>query len=516
MSAPKLLFSLAATAIALFVAGPAPAQRPTPAKGSGWDQRFANVRSRAPLAAARARSSADGSALRLAESEPNDGPSTATAITPGDTIDATIATELDVDFYRMTLTAGSTVIVDIDAQAIGSTLDAMVGLIDPSGATVAYNDDTDGLDPRIRYQVTTTGTYYVEVRPYSMPGNAGAYRLNVRLVQPGPGDPSTLYASNLGAPWGLAAAPGRMYVVDRVNKRLQTVTASGAPVLVSTFAWHPVDVVLDGAGTPIVVGYDESTFGGRAVRVAANGSTTPFATTATPIVAVTVGPDGDVWMGINIDTIARFSAQGVRKATFVLPDQESAMDLAFSPSGVLHVATYFGVYRLNGGSFTRVEGIESAVGLAFDADGYLYVSSYSPAEVRLYTPAMTVQTAPFALSNLDGPFNLAFTRDANGAMTRDLLVANAGSGPASSPGTIVRLNSTGVRAVGARVGVDIPTILIADAAAHLMGGADQLTTAQLNYLDMQGNRNGRYDIGDFRAFVRSQMPPSTSTSQVRP
>jgi len=57
---------------------------------------------------------------------------------------------------------------------------------------------------------------------------------------------------------------------------------------------------------------------------------------------------------------------------------------------------------------------------------------------------------------------------------------------------------------------------MAGAAAHLMGVAGQLTTAQVNYLDLQGNRNGRYDLGDFRAFVRSQTPPSTSAPQVRP
>ena len=515
---PVLRNGCALVAVLLLATPTITAQRPTPAKTLRWERPHAAAApGRTTAAASRLRVATDvRPAVRAGESEPNDGPETATVMSLGDTIDAAIGSDTDTDFYRITLTAGTTVIVDVDAQSIGSNLDAMAGLMDPSGSTVNFNDDADGLDPYFRHQVTVTGTYYVQVLPYPYSGNTGAYRLNVRVVALGPGDPSTLYASNLGAPWGLAAAAGRMFVVDRVNMRLNSVVASSSPVPVATFAWQPLDVALDGNSNPIVVGYEASTFGGRAVRITPNGSTVPFGPALTAIVAVAVGPDGDVWMGIAPDTIVRLSAQGVRKSAHVVPDYESPMDLAFSPSGVLHVSTYYSVYRLGGGAFTRIDGIDAALGLAFDADGYLYVSTYAPAEVRLYTPSMTAHTIPFAFSNLDGPFNIAFARDGNGAMTRDLLVANAGSGPQTSPGTIVRLNSSGVRAVGLRVGVDIPTILISGAAAHLMGVSGQLTAAQVTYLDMQGNRNGRYDLGDFRAFVRSQTPPSTTAQQVRP
>ncbi|HEU0052468.1 MAG TPA: hypothetical protein VFQ39_04790, partial [Longimicrobium sp.] len=51
------------------------------------------------------------------------------------------------------------------------------------------------------------------------------------------------------------------------------------------------------------------------------------------------------------------------------------------------------------------------------------------------------------------------------------------------------------------------------AAAHLLGRA-QLTAEQVGWLDQQGNANGRYDVGDFRAWLRSARPPVSA--EMRP
>lgn len=45
------------------------------------------------------------------------------------------------------------------------------------------------------------------------------------------------------------------------------------------------------------------------------------------------------------------------------------------------------------------------------------------------------------------------------------------------------------------------TITIEAATAHLLGSESQLTAIQLEYLDLIGNGNGRYDVGDLAAAV---------------
>ena len=52
-----------------------------------------------------------------------------------------------------------------------------------------------------------------------------------------------------------------------------------------------------------------------------------------------------------------------------------------------------------------------------------------------------------------------------------------------------------------------PSVDVTIAVAHLLGG-DPLSTALQRFLDFQGNRNGRYDVGDFRAYLRArgQLP----------
>src|SRR5688500_14669973 len=137
--------------VAMLITAPAiAAQQPVPAKTPRWEQPSTGAATRrATVAAAPARVATDvRPAVRAGEAEPNDDPETATAISVGDTIDATIASDTDTYFYRITLTAGTTVIVDVDAQAIGSNLDAMAGLMDPSGSTVNFSDDEDRSEER--------------------------------------------------------------------------------------------------------------------------------------------------------------------------------------------------------------------------------------------------------------------------------------------------------------------------------------------------------------------------------
>ncbi|MDP6635788.1 MAG: DVUA0089 family protein [Phycisphaerae bacterium] len=71
----------------------------------------------------------------------------------------------DVDLYRITLAQTGTLIVDVDAQAIGSGLDAYLRIFEDFGAEIIYNDDSDGTDPYISWGLPD-GTYYVGVSGY--------------------------------------------------------------------------------------------------------------------------------------------------------------------------------------------------------------------------------------------------------------------------------------------------------------------------------------------------------------
>jgi hypothetical protein len=49
-----------------------------------------------------------------------------------------------------------------------------------------------------------------------------------------------------------------------------------------------------------------------------------------------------------------------------------------------------------------------------------------------------------------------------------------------------------------------PEVSISEAASHLLGAPGVLTPALQRFLDLQGNRNGRFDLGDLRAYMRAQ------------
>ena len=68
-----------------------------------------------------------------------------------------------------------------------------------------------------------------------------------------------------------------------------------------------------------------------------------------------------------------------------------------------------------------------------------------------------------------------------------------------------------MRANGFRIGA---IASIATASAHLLGGLELDPIVQ-QQLDAQGNNNGKYDVGDFRAYLRANGQLSATTAAVR-
>lgn len=114
----------------------------------------------------------------------------ATLVPVGSVVGGKIRAADDVDYYRVDITIDTNVIIDVDAQSIGSPLDASICLYDRSKTLVGCNDDAYGLDPllfRIMHDPYwgDGGTYFITVGGVNYPpegGNEFTYKL--ALYQP--------------------------------------------------------------------------------------------------------------------------------------------------------------------------------------------------------------------------------------------------------------------------------------------------------------------------------------------
>lgn len=122
-------------------------------------------------------------------------PDVANATTiPHTTINATAAGG-SLEYYRVDVTAGSTLVFDIDTNSAQTTLDSWIELVDSAGTVLANNDTGASSDPggtgnddaRLSYTFATAGTYYIRVGqwttanpPTALPLTAGqTYSLHI-------------------------------------------------------------------------------------------------------------------------------------------------------------------------------------------------------------------------------------------------------------------------------------------------------------------------------------------------
>ncbi len=544
------------------------------------------------------------------ETEPNDDFMTANPIVLGDTVGGDIDPVGDVDYFTIDLIAGERVDFDIDAFGIGSSADPVLKLYEPDGVTlIDISDNLVGLDPRIVYEPITSGRFFVQVSDAAGGGGPANffYVLKATIVPTGPGDPTTFFALALGNPMGAAALTGGAFnVVDALTTRVLHVDAGGASSvladLVTTGAGPQTDVardvVVDGFGNLLVAGRKDIV---RSVlwRVTPAGDTTSYLVSNDVnsfFSAVTVDRNGDIWVadqGTSQVLIVHFDPLGQPvEAIDVSAAGTDMFDLAFSPSGELHFTNLFGdVYKIvNGAPVLVIQRSGFSEGLAFDVDGYLYLADGSVGKILLYDPVYNLVNDPFAGTNLAGPLNLVFGRDAVGGTTSQLYALNFGLGlPAPFAGAMMAVAAGSTRAPGypvsdflmvatdslrsavvgspysdtlevggmsvswsilngnlppglslngetgeisgeaitdgifsfvvkaddgllvgfAELTINTLTFQIAaDDVANALFGLTTLPSEELQFLDTNGNSNGRLDIGDFRAHLQAigQLP----------
>ena len=87
-----------------------------------------------------------------------------------------IAAAYESELYLLELRNDATIVIDIDAEAEGSSLDSYLVLYDENWIEIATDDDTDGSDSYIKMALEA-GVYVIEVKGYG--SSEGAYTLTV-------------------------------------------------------------------------------------------------------------------------------------------------------------------------------------------------------------------------------------------------------------------------------------------------------------------------------------------------
>ncbi|MCH7563718.1 MAG: hypothetical protein IH968_07830 [Gemmatimonadetes bacterium] len=480
---------LAALALLAVVPGPTGAQQRPQSHKSGSPPIYRDVLGRSITLGAVATAHARGAAATVVELEPNNDISTANAANIGDLIVGDITASGDIDFFRLDgVPAGTEIELDVDARAIGSTLDSTVGLYDATGVRIAFNDDADGSDSRLTHTIPETGTYFAAVAGFG--SSFGFYQLTIGTLEPGPADPTTLFTTGFDTPWGMAAgSTGDLYVVDLGPGTVSRVAPDGTVSAIASGLDGAFDIVVDAFGKLLVT---EANTGNVLRLNPETGEQSVFASGLSIPLAITVGPDGDVWVA-ETTGIGHFDSDGNRLETIGLGSSSRPLLMAFSPEGVLHYSVErTTIHRVENGAQSVVLTADFVVeGIAFDEGGFLYIVNGFLGRVDLYDASYQLVGPAIARTNIGGPSNLVFLRDADGNMTDRLLVSNFGF-RLDPPfvGGIVELNSDGIAAPGFRVGSDflrvvspIPAAVIGAPYVHALAVEEAVSAPTWQILD---------------------------------
>jgi Ca2+-binding RTX toxin-like protein len=124
-----------------------------------------------------------GYSLSMTQTAPVDSiaGNTATTATLSATAPQTSTVDLagDQDWFRVTLTAGYRYEFALDAAA-GSTLNPYMRLLNGSGTQLLVNDDAVGLNARLSYDPTVSGTYFISAQGAG--STLGGYALSMTQI----------------------------------------------------------------------------------------------------------------------------------------------------------------------------------------------------------------------------------------------------------------------------------------------------------------------------------------------
>ncbi|KPK59518.1 MAG: hypothetical protein AMS21_09910 [Gemmatimonas sp. SG8_38_2] len=327
----------------------------------------------------------------------------------------------------------------------------------------------------------------------------------------GPGDPTTVFASGFTNPCRMAFdASGDLFVADLTVGQIYRVTPDGTRSLFNDDVPDPRGVTFDAFGDLLVTSRTDT----AVYKISASGQATKFFDVSGAS-GITIGPDGSIWIAA-VDSVHHFDAMGRYLETIdVTSGGAAAFGVQFSPAGELHMSTFGAMHKLVNGIPVPVatgQPIQMR-GFAFDELGNFYwahrtLDPDSVSRMRLYNSLGAVLEDTF-ISQLQEPCSSRFARDADGTTTRRMFIAQL-------DGVIREANSAGFAAPGwPVVGLELAQISEMDAADQIVGATDELDENHASFLDVIGNNDGSYDVGDFRAYLIAAGVLGTTTAVAR-
>jgi hypothetical protein len=445
--------------------------------------------------------------------EPNDVPGTARVITMGRRLNGILCPSGDGDYYRFHATQRMRVQIRVDYDARGKPFPwGNPGLeVRGDGIDQHWKRGSDWTHGQVfEFWVPADGDYYASIAAGG--GVNVPYTLTLQSpgqVPQGSGEPIRWVAGNLGFVLELAAGPtGDLYVSTQRepsgHATIVRITPAGTvSTLVPDCQCAIGSMAFDAAGNLFIAGFS------NVFKVSPAGVVTPFlhsTNNADDFTAIAFAPDGTLWATSPFNRIRQFGPQGQLLQSIGVGGANPTniyglQGLAFAPDGTLHFAAGDAIFRLVGGApqlFLRdtseadLPDVPPFGTFTFDAEGNLYVPHPFSGSIGLYDRTGAVVEKPFAWMP-GAPRAIAFGRNADGSTNgRIFVLANSIAGlPIPLDGRIVELHSNHV---------PVLDVAVLDAAAELLHPG-RLSAQQLRLLDQQGNRNGRYDVGDLRAFL---------------
>lgn len=312
--------------------------------------------------------------------------------------------------------------------------------------------------------------------------------------EPGPGDPTTVFATGFAAPCRMEFdSAGDLFVKD--GAVIHRVAPDGSSTVFTEGVPDGRGFTFDAFRDMIVPSPGDATI----YKVSPEGAVTPFISVFNARRART-GPDGSLWFAA-IDSIHHFDAMGRYLASYDVRSQGgAAFGLKFSPSEELFFSSWGGYWKLVDGVVVPVltDVLPRGGGPTFDQLGNIYtlhesVTEGDPHRVILYDSGMNVLDDAF-VTDVEPPCGIQFGRDSDGSTSARLFIAQR-------DGNIVEANPAGIVAPGFPiVGLSLSSIDGEDCADEVIG-VPAVSENESTFLDVIGNNNGSYDVGDFRAYL---------------
>jgi hypothetical protein len=201
-----------------------------------------------------------GDLTEVLEKEPNNDVPEAQRVELNTTINGTIASPTDVDYYVFSGKKGQRVVVSCLASSIDSKLPAALQLFSSGGAPLSLNHDYQGGDAVLDCTLPGDGDYYVRVFSftYLQGSDEHFYRVSITtapwidavfppVVEPGKPATLTVYGRNLP---GGQLDPNAVLDGRPLEKATVTVHVPREPAELQRLAWHgfvpPKSSALDG------------------------------------------------------------------------------------------------------------------------------------------------------------------------------------------------------------------------------------------------------------------------------